>query len=189
MSTLSQQAMTRRSALLTLSLRVYLGISGLAPSFLWDLNSMQSRVVCMHLQPISCGDRSLLPAVHTPPLSMIYGIGCVDSWQCPLQVRLVNLTKKAVLPFKNHRGRVKSIAVIDPGAPGTCSCGCAAALTLLMACLRTLLSPHWPRTGCSGDEARQASLPPAAQGYRDLCSDLHIGRRGRHSEAGGPEGA
>ena len=107
---------------------------------------MQSRVVCVHIQPLLCGDRSLLPALHTPPLSMIYGIGCVNSWQCPLQVRLVNLTKKAVLPFKNHRGRVKSIAVIDPGAPGICSCGCAAALTLIMACLRTLLSPHRPRT-------------------------------------------
>lgn len=30
------------------------------------------------------------------------------------QVRLVNLVKRAVLPFKNHRGRVKSIAVLDP---------------------------------------------------------------------------
>lgn len=31
------------------------------------------------------------------------------------QVRLVSLVKKAVMPYKNHKGKVKSIAVIDPG--------------------------------------------------------------------------
>ena len=29
----------------------------------------------------------------------------------------MNLVKKAVMPYKNHRGKVKSIAVIDPGMP------------------------------------------------------------------------
>ena len=57
----------------------------------------------------------------------------------------MNLTKKAVLPFKNHRGRVKSIAVIDPGEPRICSCGYAAALTLILARLSILLCQHWPR--------------------------------------------
>ena len=33
-----------------------------------------------------------------------------------LQVRLVNLVKKAVMPYKSHKGKVKSIAVIEPGA-------------------------------------------------------------------------
>ena len=32
-----------------------------------------------------------------------------------LQVRLVNLVKKAVMPYKSHKGKVKSIAVIEPG--------------------------------------------------------------------------
>ena len=31
------------------------------------------------------------------------------------QVRMVNIVKKAVMPYKNHKGKVKSIAVIDPG--------------------------------------------------------------------------
>ena len=73
-NTLSQQAMIRRSGPAHPQPQSVLGYLGLAPSFLWDLNSMQSRVVCMHIQPLFCGDRSLLPAVHTPPLSMIYGM-------------------------------------------------------------------------------------------------------------------
>ena len=55
------------------------------------------------------------------------GLPCPDHYSLPCllafvtsdcvawQVRLVNLVKKAVMPYKNHRGKVKSIAVIDPG--------------------------------------------------------------------------
>ena len=80
-----------------------------------------------------------------------------------LQVRLVNLTKKAGLPFKNHRGRVKSIAVIDPGAPSICSCGYAAALTITAARLSILLSQHLAQNwvACFEYKTRWASLLPA----------------------------
>ena len=100
---------------------------------------MQSSLICMHIQPSYCGD-ICLPVEHIPPLSMIYSITVSIKGCIALQVRLVNLAKKVVLPFKNHRGRVKSIAVIDPGAPRIGSCGCIAALTLILACLSILLS-------------------------------------------------